>query len=136
MKPMKYIIIFLLAFAATNAHAQEPATKWSNFNAQIVEGTDGKGTPEEPYIITSAGQLAFLAVMSNSTNPAENAYRNGLFGTISAPAVIAPDTPGTYILQIDGKDDVCNSLKKSFFTEKVKKKFVVLEKDVTLWSEI
>ena len=76
---MKHLFIILLLAFATNAHAQEPATKWSNFNAQIVEGTDGTGITDDPYIITSAGQLAFLAVMSNSTIPAENAYRNRHF---------------------------------------------------------
>ena len=38
---MKHLFIPLLLLAfATNAHAQEPATKWSNFNAQIVGGTN------------------------------------------------------------------------------------------------
>ena len=54
---MKHILL-LLAFAATSAHAQ--TSLWSKHTEPLVEGIGGA------YVITSPGQLAYLAEMLNT----------------------------------------------------------------------
>ena len=60
---MKHLPLLLLAFAATSAHAQ--TSLWSKHTEPLVEGIGGA------YVITSPGQLAYLAEMLNT--PAQHA---------------------------------------------------------------